>query len=347
MMTRLPRCSLFPALPLEVARSKLCLQVLKAPLQSPIAATCPFKAASTNIILRCIIAGVAEKKSSFPLRVCSYPRVVHLAFLAPSSCMVSTQRPVKGLVVASVRGTTSMSASLTFVSFSRCVLRASAIASDVFASSHSAWVLQFGASEQVVNLHHPRFQHAQRVPLPEMLSLSERSFQLWASLELRLLRSFFASGAPSASVSAGLVRALSAGACSAADSIVCLDLFPWLGTAAVSGSSGLHCALGIGPIKIGSRSLRTFSGLPRVTGVGFHGSQTMAFKRMISQRRFSTVRFNARLRTMPVSVPIKWSSVLLSRPSQTPSRHADSNLWTSAPGRLHATTSPTSRMGLW
>ena len=69
----------------------------KAPLQSPIAATCPFRTASTNIISRRIIAGAAEKKSSFPFRVCSYPRFVELAF-APSSCMVSTQRPVKGLV---------------------------------------------------------------------------------------------------------------------------------------------------------------------------------------------------------------------------------------------------------
>ena len=55
---------------------------------------------------------------------------------------------------------------------------------------------------------------------------------------------------------------------------------------------------GLGPIKMGSRSLRTFSGIPRVTGVGFHGSQTMAFKRAVSQRRLSTLRFDARLRTM-------------------------------------------------
>ena len=55
----------------------------------------------------------------------------------------------------------------------------------------------------------------------------------------------------------------------------------------------------LGPIKMGSRSLRTFSGIPRVTGVGFHGSQTMAFNRAVSQRRLSTLRFDARLRTMP------------------------------------------------
>ena len=87
MPTRLPICSLVPALPLEVARFKLGFLFRlgsksawwKAPLQSPIAATCPFRAAQTNIILKCIIAAVAEKKSSFPFRVRSYPRVVHLA----------------------------------------------------------------------------------------------------------------------------------------------------------------------------------------------------------------------------------------------------------------------------
>ena len=59
-----------------------------------------------------------EKKSSCQFRVCSYRRVVHLAFLAPSSCTLSTQRSVRGLVT-SVGGTTLMTASLTFV-FSTC-----------------------------------------------------------------------------------------------------------------------------------------------------------------------------------------------------------------------------------
>ena len=107
----------------------------KAPLPSPIAATCPFRAASTNIMLRCVIAGVAEKKSSLPFRVSSYPRVVHLAFLAPSSCMVPAQRPVQRLVVASVRRTTLMNASSTFVSSSRRIRLASAIASDALVSN--------------------------------------------------------------------------------------------------------------------------------------------------------------------------------------------------------------------
>ena len=90
------------------------------------------------------------------------------------------------------------------------------------------------------------------------------------------------SGAP-----AGLTRVRSATRCD-----VSLDVVSWLGAAvavvAVSGSSGgLTCTLGIDPIRRGSRSLRTFSGLPRVSGVGFHGSQTRAFKRVLSQRRLS------------------------------------------------------------
>ena len=48
-------------------------------------------------------------------------------------------------------------------------------------------------------------------------------------------------------------------------------------------------------MQMGSRSLRTFNGLPRVTGVGCH---TMAFEGAVSQRRLSTLRFSARLRTM-------------------------------------------------
>ena len=155
-------------------------------------------------------------------------------------------------------------------------------------------------------------------------------------------------GAPSASASGNRTRALSA-----ADRLAVADVVSWMGTAiaavvTASGSSGsVNRTLGIGPIRMGSRSLRTFKGLPRVTGVGFHGSHTMTFRRLGSQRRLSTLRFNARLRTMPFGVPIKRSSVLLSRPSQMPSSHADSSLLTNAPGRLHATASPTSRIGCW
>ena len=49
-------------------------------------------AASTNIILRCIIAGVAEKKSSLPFGVCSNPRVVHRSF--PRSIVVHSVHPL-------------------------------------------------------------------------------------------------------------------------------------------------------------------------------------------------------------------------------------------------------------
>ena len=116
-----------------------------------------------------------------------------------------------------------------------------------------------------------------------MLSWSERSFQLWPSLELRLLFAF--------SALAVLPRLLSllashvfvpAAACvlslDKVDCVVSLDVVSWLGTAAVavnavSGSSGgLIRTLGIGPIRMGSRSLRTFNGLPHVTGVGLTGS---------------------------------------------------------------------------
>ena len=62
----------------------------------------------------------------------------------------------------------------------------------------------------------------------------------------------------------------------------------------------------------------------------FPRMQIMAFKRVVSQRRLSTLRFSAWLRTMPFGVPIKCSSVLLSPPSQTLSSHAGSNLLTSA-----------------
>ena len=43
-----------------------------------------------------------------------------------------------------------------------------------------------------MNLLQTRFQHAQQVPLPEVLSWSERSSRLWPSLELRLMFLFFA-----------------------------------------------------------------------------------------------------------------------------------------------------------
>ena len=61
----------------------------------------------------------------------------------------------------------------------------------------------------------------------------------------------------------------------------------------------------------------------------------------MSQRCFSTLRFSARQRIVPFGVPIKCSSVVLSRPSQMPLSHDDSNLlpmcaqtWSHAPIRF-------------
>ena len=84
----LPMCCPVPALPLEAVRSKLCFLFRlgsKAPgerlrCSPPMATTRPFRAALS--FLWCIIAGVAEKKSSFPFRV-----VVH-----PTSCQGSGSR---------------------------------------------------------------------------------------------------------------------------------------------------------------------------------------------------------------------------------------------------------------
>ena len=164
MLTRLPKCSLVKALPLEGARSKLGFLFRLGSKVTGRRIRCSLRLPQrVSIIVTCVIALVAEKKSSFPFRVCSYLRVVHLDFLSPSSCMVSTQRPVKGLVVASVRGTTLMTASLTFLRFSKCIQCASAIASDVGVSSHSA-VPRFGASGQVVNLLQPLFNTHNECP---------------------------------------------------------------------------------------------------------------------------------------------------------------------------------------
>ena len=95
-----------------------------APLHSQIGVMCPFRAASTVFIVRCITAGVAEKKSSFPFKCCSSLRVVRLAFFSPSSCILSTHRLARGLVVAPLRGPTWMIASSTVLSFSTCLSRA-------------------------------------------------------------------------------------------------------------------------------------------------------------------------------------------------------------------------------
>ena len=64
----------------------------------------------------------------------------------------------------------------------------------------------------------------------------------------------------------------------------------------VSGSSGrLKQTFGRGPVKIDSQLL-WFNRLPRVTGVRFHGSHTIACRRAVPNRQRPA---SARLRTMP------------------------------------------------
>ena len=99
---------------------------------------------SSNFLVVCFLLNVHPSNppgasllalpKRFRSKVCSYPRVVHLAFLSPSSCTLSTQRPVKGLVVASVRGATLMTVSRCFRRASpqpRFQHSTSAVASDV------------------------------------------------------------------------------------------------------------------------------------------------------------------------------------------------------------------------
>ena len=105
-----------------------------------------------------------------------------------------------------------------------------------------------------------------------------------------------------------------------ANCVVSLDVVSWLGTAAVavavvavSGSSGgLNCTLGIGPIKMVTRSLRTFNDLPRVTGVDSPKSQIMAFKESgVPTSSFPFCVSMHGFESMPFGAPINFSSVLL------------------------------------
>ena len=106
-----------------------------------------------------------------------------------------------------------------------------------------------------------------------MLSWSERSFQLWLSLELRLLFLVLCTGgAPSGS------------------------------------SGGLNGILGIGPIRVGSRSLRTFCGLPGPKP--WHSREwcpNVVFPLCVSKHGFEPCHLLFR----------SSASVLLSRPCQT------------------------------
>ena len=131
------------------------------------------------------------------------------------------------------------------------------------------------------------------------------------------------------------------------------NVVSWLGTAAVvagSGSSGrMNCALGTRPIKMGLRSLRTFvrsssCAWCRFPRVPHHGVQrewcpNVVFPLCVSMHCFEP---------MPIGVPIKCSScfAVTSEPPNAVESNADSKLLTSAPGRLHATASPTSNIWL-
>ena len=117
MLTRLPRCSLVPALPLEEARSTL---------------GCLFRPGSTvtgrkprHHCCRCGEEVLARTHASS-----AWPSSLHRRAWCPLNVM-------SRVWWAHRRGTTLMSASLTCVSFSRCIRRVSAFASDVNVSTHS------------------------------------------------------------------------------------------------------------------------------------------------------------------------------------------------------------------
>ena len=99
-------------------------------------------------------------------------------------------------------------------------------------------------------------------------------------------------------------------------------------------------------MRIGSWSLLILGGRPRTTGLVFQGSHFMASMSSLSQRRSSTRRLRALLRTTPLGVPMRCSSVFESLPSQIPSSQDVSSLLSNAPGLLHATASPGIKMTL-
>ena len=138
---------------------------------------------------------------------------------------------------ASVRGATLMTASLTFVSFSRCIRRGSAIASDVHASSHSA----MGAA--IRRIWTGCGSSPASSPTLSKSALAEDVVVVVVSAvavtgTVGVVLVLCTGGAPSASVSAGLTRVRFA-----TGVVVSLDVVSWLGAAAavivvVSGSSG-------------------------------------------------------------------------------------------------------------
>ena len=118
-------------------------------------------------------------------------------------------------------GTTLMIASLTFVSFSRCVRRASAMSSDVHSSLHSATIAAIRPICAGCESSPASFPRRSRSALAE-----DVVFVLCTG------------GAPSASASGNLTRVLSAAEC-----VGVPDVVSWTGTAGAavvtaSGSSG-------------------------------------------------------------------------------------------------------------
>ena len=187
-----------------------------------------------------------------------------------------------------------------------------------------------------------RLQLSQRVPSSKMLSWS--LFQLWPSLELWVLFSF---SAPASALwqshtfsfrnrlcsrsrrgslgSVQLVMLSSLCQDRLADLLVLLESVP-------SGWVHGHC--------------ETFNGLPRVTGVGFHGSQIMAFKRVVSQRRLSTSAFQRTTTNHAFRCTDQMLIMFCCHVRAKCLRAMRiSSLLTSAPGRPHATASPTSKTG--
>ena len=132
--------------------------------------------------------------------------------------------------------------------------------------------------------------------MQEMLLRSERSFQLWLSPELMMFSSFVPVVLPQLMLLA-LVHVFFPRQIVLLLSLTCSlgwVLQVLLSSPASGSSGGVKCTLGIGPTRMGSRSLRTFRGLPRVIGVGFD-----VFPLCVSTRGFepchSVLRSNAHL----------------------------------------------------
>ena len=213
------------------------------------------------------------------------------------------------------------------MSSSRCIRRASAIASDVVVPAHSATSAAIRRIWTSCDSSPASFP----VPLPEMLSWSEWSSWSWQSLELRLCLSFFASVvlpwllpllASRAFGRRGLLAWHWCCCCRPCVGIIWqIEVYSWKRSHQVT--ENLQWS-----------SSRDWCRFPRIQN------------HSVQERGIPTLSFHSTFHyTCQSASRSKCSSVLLSRPSQTPSSHADSKVLTSAPGRLHATASPTNKIG--